>query len=96
MENYSRIMRQLVVAVPGSAHKCNVHITPKLVATVKSMNFSGDDDRTYVGCSKGITPFSVPWLSAETVNNDLAEEIYYQQLTLKSTADVKKQESSSV
>ncbi len=60
MENYSRIMRQLVVAVPGSAHKCIVHITPKLVAKFKLMNFSGDDDRTYVGCSKGIIPFSVP------------------------------------
>ncbi len=84
-----------MVAVPGSAHKCNVHITPKLVATVKLMKFSGDDDRTYVGCSKGVTPFSVPWLSAEMVNNDLAEERYYQQLTLKSTADVRKWESSS-
>jgi hypothetical protein len=84
-----------VVAVPCSAHKCNVHITLKLVAMVKLMNFSGDDDRTYVGCSKGITPFSVPWLLAETVNNDLAEERYYQQLTLKSTADVRKRESSS-
>ncbi len=93
--NYSRIMRRLVVAVPGSAHKCNVHITPKLVATVKLMNFSGDDDQTYVGCSKGIIPFSVPWLSAEMVNNDLAEERYYQQLTLKSTADIRKRESSS-
>ncbi len=37
--NYSRVMRQLVVAVPGSAHKCNVHITPKLVAMVKLLNF---------------------------------------------------------
>jgi hypothetical protein len=94
-ENYSQIMLRLVVAVPGSVHKCNVHITPKLVATVKSMNFSGDDDQTFVGCSKGITPFSVPWLLAETVNNDLAKERYYQQLTLKSTADVRKRESSS-
>jgi hypothetical protein len=34
-DNYSRVMRQLVVAVTSSAHKCNVHITPKLVATVK-------------------------------------------------------------
>jgi hypothetical protein len=88
-------MRQLVVAVSGSTHKCNVHITPKLIATVKSMIFLGDDDRTYVGCAKGITPFSVPWLSVETVNNDLTKERYYQELTLKSTADVRKQESSS-
>jgi len=95
MDNYSRVMRRLVVAVPSSAHKCNVHITPKLIAMVKSITFLGDDDRTYVGCAKGITPFSVPWLLAETVNNDLAEERYYQELTLKSTADVRKRESSS-
>jgi hypothetical protein len=95
MDNYSWVMRQLVRAVPGSTHKCNVHITPKLIATVKLMNFSGDDGRTYVVCAKGITLFSIPWLSAETVNNDLAEERYYQEWTLKSTADVRKQESSS-
>ncbi len=29
------------------------------------------------------------------VNNDLAKERYYQQLTLKSTADIRKRESSS-
>ena len=95
MDNYSRVMRQLVVAVPGSAHKCNVHITPKLIAMVKSLNFLADDDRTFNGCAKGITPFSIPWLLAETVNNDLAKEWYYQELTLKSTADVRKQELSS-
>ncbi len=38
--------------------------------------------------------FSVPWLLAETVNNDLAKERHYQESTLKSTVDVRKQESS--
>ncbi len=32
---------------------------------------------------------------AETVNNNLAEERYYQESTLKSTADIRKRESSS-
>jgi hypothetical protein len=84
-----------VVAVPGSAHKCNVHITLKLVAMVKLLNFLADEDRTFDGCAKGITPFSIPWLLAETVNNDLAKQRYYQELTLKSTTDVRKWESSS-
>jgi hypothetical protein len=53
-DNYSRVMRQLVVAVPGSAHKCNVHITPKLIAMVKWMNFLGDDDWTYVGVPRAL------------------------------------------
>jgi hypothetical protein len=95
MDNYSRVMRRLVVAISGSAHKCNVHITPKLIAMVKSLNFLADDDRTFDGCAKGITLFSVSWLSAKMVNNDLAKERYYQESTLKSTADIRKQESSS-
>ncbi len=95
MDNYSWVMRRLVVAIPGSAHKCNVHITPRLIVTVKLLNFLADDIWTFDGCAKGITPFSVPWMLAEMVNNDLAEERYYQESTLKSTADVRKQESSS-
>jgi hypothetical protein len=55
-------MRRLVVVVPGSAYKCNVHITPKLVAMVKTFNFLANDNRTFDGCAKGITPFAVPWL----------------------------------
>jgi hypothetical protein len=94
-DNYSWVMRRLVVAVPGSAHMCNVHITPKLVPTVKLLNFLADDNRTFDGCAKGITPFSVLWLSADMVNSDLAKERYYQESTLKSTANVRKWESSS-
>ncbi len=95
MYNYSQVMRQLVVAVPGIAHKCNVHITPNLIPTVKLRNFLADDDWTFDGCAKIITPFSVLWLLAEMVNNDLAKERYYQESTMKSTVDVRKQESSS-
>ncbi len=94
-DNHSRVMQKLVVAVPGSAHKCNVHITSKLSGTVKLQNFLADDDRTFNGCAKGITPFFVPWLLAETVNNDLAKERYHQESTLKSTADARKWKSSS-
>ncbi len=94
-DNYSWVMQQLVVAVPGNTHKCNVYITPKLVATVKLLNFSADDNWTFDECAKGIIPFSVPWLSVETVYNDLAKESYYQESTLKSTVDVRKRELSS-
>ncbi len=94
-DNYSWVMRRLVVAVPGSAYKCNVHITPKLVAMVKMFNFSANDDQTFDGCAKGITLFAVPWLLAKAVNSNLAEERYYQESTLKTTADARKRESSS-
>ncbi len=39
MDNHSRVMQRLVVAITGSAHKCNVHITPNLIVMVKLRNF---------------------------------------------------------
>ena len=69
---FSRVLRRLVVTVPGSAHKCNVHITPKIVLAAKTLNFSANKDMTFDGCSNGITPFATPWRTADANNNDLA------------------------
>ena len=38
----------------------------------------------------GITPFAVPWRSADAVNQDLADERCFLEATLKSPADIKK------
>jgi hypothetical protein len=56
----------------------------------KNPEFSNNDDRTFVGCTNGITPFAVPWKSAEAVNEALADERYFDKATLKSPADIKK------
>ena len=56
-----------------SAHKCNIHVTPKIVEAVKTLNFSANSDRTFVGCTSGITPFPVPWQTEDAVNIDMAE-----------------------
>ncbi len=79
----------------GSAHKCNVHITPKIIAAVKTLNFSANNDRTFAGCTSGITPFAVPWRSADAVNQDLADERCFLEATLKSPADIKKHAMST-
>jgi hypothetical protein len=84
------VLRQLVVSVSGSAHQCNVHIAPKVIATAKTLNFSNNDDRTFVGCTSGITSFAVLWKSAEAVNEALADERYFHKATLKSPVDIKK------
>ena len=84
------VLRRLVVSMSGSAHQCNVHISPKVVAAVKTLNFSNNNDRTFVGCTSGITPFAVPWKSAEAVNKALADERYFDKATLKSPVDIKK------
>ncbi len=63
-DNCGMALRRLVVTVSGSAHQCNVHISPKVLAAAKTLNFSSNDDRTFVGCTSGITPFAVPWRSA--------------------------------
>ncbi len=85
-----RILRQMVVTVPGSAHKCNIHVTPNIVEVVKTLNFSANNDRTFVGCTSGITPFVVPWRTEDAVNIDMAEERYFNEATLKSPANIKK------
>jgi hypothetical protein len=88
--NCGMVLRQLVVSVSGSAHQCNVHIAPKVIATAKTLNFSNNDDRTFVGCTSGITSFAVLWKSAEAVNEALADERYFHKATLKSPVDIKK------
>jgi hypothetical protein len=46
-DTFSRVLCRLVVTVPGSPHKCNVHITAKIVSAAKTLNFSADDDLTF-------------------------------------------------
>jgi len=89
-DTVGRILRRMAVTVPGSAHKCNIHVTPKIIEAVKTLNFSANDDRTFVGCTSGITPFAVPWRTEDAVNIDMAEERYFEEATLKSPADIKK------
>jgi hypothetical protein len=89
-ENCGTGLRRLVVSVQGSANKVNVHISPKIVAAAKTCNFSNNDDRTFLGCTSGITPFAVPWRSAEAINDALADERYFNEATLKSPDDIRK------
>jgi len=89
-DTFSRVLRRLVVTVPGSAHKCNVHITPKIVLAAKTLNFSANEDMTFDGCSNGITSFATPWRTADANNNDLADDWYFNEATLKSPADIKR------
>jgi hypothetical protein len=87
---FGRVLCCLVVTVPGSAHKCNVHITPKIVLAAKMLNFSANEDMTFNGCSNGITPFATPWRTADANNSDLADDRYFNEATLKSPADIKR------
>jgi hypothetical protein len=89
-DTFSRVLRRLVVTVPGSQHKCNVHITPKIVLAAKTLNFSANDDMTFDGCQNGITPFATPWRTADANNSDLADDRYFNEATLKSPVDIKR------
>ncbi len=42
----------------------------------------------YARCTRGITIFAVPWCAVKVMNEDAAEEEYYQAFTFKSVADV--------
>ncbi len=63
--------------IAGSPHKSNIYVTPQLVATIKSLSFAANGDKTHAGCTKGITPFGTPWRSVEAMNEDTAEEGYF-------------------
>jgi hypothetical protein len=54
------------------------------------MNFSANGNKTHAGCTKGITPFATPWRSFEEMNDDAAEESYFEASTVKSFADIRK------
>jgi hypothetical protein len=89
MDTFSRVLRCLVVTIPGSLHKCNVHITSKIVLAAKTLNFSANDDPTFDICSNGIPPFATPWHTVDANNSDLAEDRYFHEAMLKSQADIK-------
>jgi hypothetical protein len=89
-DNCGKVLRRLCVTVHGSANPCNIHISPKVIATAKTLNFSANDDRTFVGCTTGITPFAVPWKLVDAVNEALANKQYFDGATQKSPADIKK------
>jgi hypothetical protein len=65
----------------------NVHISPKVIAAAKTLNFSHNDDHTYVGCTSVITPFAVPWRSADAINEALADDRYFNESTFKMPED---------
>jgi hypothetical protein len=89
MDKFSQVLRHLVVMVPGSLHKCNVHITSKIVLVAKTLNFAANDNLRFVGCSNSITPFATPWRTADVDNSELAEDRYFHKAMLKSPADIK-------
>jgi hypothetical protein len=86
----ARILWKRLKPIPLSPHKTNIHVTPHLVSTIKSLNFSSNGDNTYAGCMKGITIFAVPWRTAEAINEDAAKDKYFAAATLKLVADIRK------
>jgi hypothetical protein len=86
---YTALRRQCV-GVPGSRHRSKVHVTKKMVATMKSGNLSATNDRTYDGCTAGVTPFAVPHLSPKLAHEDEMEYQAFEEATHKTQADNKK------
>jgi hypothetical protein len=55
-----RILRQLMKTIVGSPHKSNIHVTPQLVATVKSLSFAANGDKTHTRDAPRALPSLVP------------------------------------
>jgi hypothetical protein len=89
-EALGQILQKQLKPVMLSLHKTNIHITPQLVAIMKTFNFSSNGDKTYAGYMNGITIFAVPWHTANAINKDLAKDGYFEATTLKLVADIRK------
>lgn len=74
----------------NARHRTQLYVTPQLVQTVKTFNFSASGDKSFAGSSRGITIFAVPWRSHESMTEEATEEDCYQQSTHKTVADVRK------
>jgi hypothetical protein len=84
------ILRHRLKPIPLSPHKTNIHVTPQMVATVKALSFLSNGDKTYAGCTKGMTPFFTPWRLAEAMNEDIAKDQYFADSTVKLVEDIRK------
>jgi hypothetical protein len=84
------ILRHRLKPIPLSPHKTNIHVTPQMVVTVKALSFLLNRDKTYTGCTKGMTLFATPWRTAEAMNEDIAEDQYFNASTVKLVADIRK------
>jgi hypothetical protein len=69
-------------------HRTQLYVTPQLVQTVKTFNFSALGDKSFAGSSRGITIFAVPWCSHKLMTKEATKEDCYQQPAHKTAADV--------
>jgi hypothetical protein len=83
-----RILRHWLKPIPFSHYKTNIHVTPQLVVTVKALSFLLNGDKTYTGCTKGMTLFATPWRTAEAMNKDITKDQYFDADTLKLVAEI--------
>jgi hypothetical protein len=60
------------------------------VEAVKTLNFSANNDRMFVGCTSSLTLMAVPWRTKDVVNVDIMEEQYFEESTFKLPADIRK------
>ncbi len=72
----------------NACHRMQLYITPQLVQTVKTFNFSASGNKSFAGSSQGITIFVVPWRTHESMTEETTEEECYQQSMHKMVADV--------
>jgi hypothetical protein len=78
------------VGVPGSRHRSKVHVTKKMVATLKSGNLSVTNNQTYDGCTAGVTPFAVPHLFPKLAHEDKTDYQAFKEATHKTQAENRK------
>ena len=83
-------LRHSCVEVKGSRHWNNVHINSRIVVTFKSGNLSMGRDKTFKGCTVGVTLLAVLQLSQKMAHDNILENQAFEDTTHKTQADNKK------
>jgi hypothetical protein len=50
-DSLGRILQQQMKTIAGSPLKSNIYVIPQLVATIKSLSFAANGDKTHTGCT---------------------------------------------
>ena len=83
-------LRRSCVGIKNSRHRSNVHVTNKMVLTFKGGNLAMGRDKTFDGCTAGVTPLAVPHLSQKMAHDDLLDNQAFEDATHKTQAENKK------
>jgi hypothetical protein len=86
----ARILWKWLKPIPLSLHKTNIHGTPQLVATIKSLNFASNGETPVQYAQRASPSLLCHSAQPKVINKDVAKDKYFEVATLKLVVDIRK------